>query len=945
MDPQYFDLPPPKNWQDFEELCHALWELEWDCPNIQRHGRSGQNQFGVDIFGLPKNGTRFLGIQCKLKSSTVGPNALTRAELEREVSEARKFEPPLGHLIVATTAIPDVKIQAAARSISDRNAAQGLFRVDVLAWPEILARLFKHKVLLNRYYPRLGKQPHIAADEGGTATSRTPKLPQLGEHDIKAIRNFLPGRLLGRTAALLSLVLGILFFVAAIKYIIDPLHLGIPTWAYGLLIGLCVLAVIAQVVQEALAEKTRRAMQMLAVKPGAKQTGYFRIGPYLNTIEDRAKFKRADQAERRVLEWIERSDQAPLFLCGDSGSGKSSLLNAYVLPKFKEQGWTVIEARAWQHPKRALLDALLNSARTGSQDSEKQELREAIQELVDRTSNRLLIVLDQFEEFVILGKPMQQREFAAFVADLSSRPVKGFTLLLVVRTEYQVPLEKIGLPLLRSGENLYQVGRFLFPSASAFIEESGLGLQADAIDRLLTSAAELDETPGMVRPITLNVIGYVLASGKPVAPSLDAGVLVRRYIERTIEQPGIRDCAPQMLEQMISEQGTKRPRSEKELAADAKLGPAEVRAVLNALDEAGLARTLDEERAEWELSHDFVAHAIARFLGRRRSQVLRQISAYAAPALLAVTIVVGFPSLHEFAHWLFVVRPYMRDHFQPHVLKLEAERMLKPKDSFKECSENDDCPEMIVIELGKYERGSPDTELGRYPKEEDPRREVTIAKPFAVSKFDVTFADWDLCASLGGCPWIDDLGLGRGRKPVINVSWNDAQRYVLWLSRMTDRPYRLLTEAEWEYAARARTTTAYAWDSNEIGQGNANCNACGTRWDGEQTSPVGSFKPNSFGLYDMVGNVWQWVQDCYQSGYVGAPDDGSARTDGNCSLRSVRGGSWVSEPRVLRSANRFWYSPENRNNILGFRVARTLSTEAISIAGGSAKSPVQERAP
>ena len=161
---------------------------------------------------------------------------------------------------------------------------------------------------------------------------------------------------------------------------------------------------------------------------------------------------------------------------------------------------------------------------------ESQGLREIVEDATKRASHRLLIVVDQFEEFVILGKPEQQQKFAAFVAELKSRPVKGLSLLLVMRSEYQVPLEEIGLPLLRSGENLFQVGRFIFPAASAFIKGSGLGLQADAIDRLLTSAAELDETPGMVRPVTLNVTGYVLASGKAIAPSLDAGVLIRRYI-------------------------------------------------------------------------------------------------------------------------------------------------------------------------------------------------------------------------------------------------------------------------------------------------------------------------------------------------------------------------------------------------------------------------------
>ena len=146
-----------------------------------------------------------------------------------------------------------------------------------------------------------------------------------------------------------------------------------------------------------------------------------------------------------------------------------------------------------------------------------------------------------------------------------------------------------------------------------------------------------------------------------------------------------------------------------------------------------------------------------------------------------------------------------------------------------------------------------------------------------------------------------DSGFGRGTKPVINVNWDDAQQYVAWFSKMTGQPYRLLTEAEWEYAARAGTTTAYSW-GDEIGKGNANCNGCGSKWDNRETSPVGSFKPNAFGLYDMHGNVWQWVQDCYHDNYNGAPTDGSAWTSGDCSRRVLRGGAWGNFPRNLRAA-------------------------------------------
>jgi formylglycine-generating enzyme required for sulfatase activity len=422
----------------------------------------------------------------------------------------------------------------------------------------------------------------------------------------------------------------------------------------------------------------------------------------------------------------------------------------------------------------------------------------------------------------------------------------------------------------------------------------------------------------MVRPITLNVVGYVLASGKAIAPSLDAGVLIRHYIERTVEQPGIRECAPQLLERMITEQGTKRPRSEQQLVADTKLRRAEVRAILNALDEAGLARTLDKGRAEWELSHDFVAHAVGRFLSRRRSQMLRQTGAYAAPALLAISLAGGLwisrPALNEFMYWFFAVRPY--------VLTAEAERArIESKEPFRECAA--DCPEMIVVPAGEFMMGSPDTERGRV-KDEGPQRKVTIAKPFSVARFTVTFAEWDACADHGGCdPHVGDQGWGRGRRPVINVTWDDAQRYVEWLSRLTGRSYRLLTEAEWEYAARAGTLTAYHW-GDEIGEGNANCGRCGTDWDYRQTSPVGSFKPNAFGLYDMAGNVLQWVQDC-PGDYNEAPTDGSAWTNGTCISRDLRGGSWQTDPRALRSAQRVGFSSDSRLSYVGFRVGRTLT--------------------
>ncbi len=229
---------------------------------------------------------------------------------------------------------------------------------------------------------------------------------------------------------------------------------------------------------------------------------------------------------------------------------------------------------------------------------------------------------------------------------------------------------------------------------------------------------------------------------------------------------------------------------------------------------------------------------------------------------------------------------------------------------------------MVVIPAGSFRMGSPKAEPGRQLTE-GPQHDVTIAKAFAVSKFEVTFAEWDACAAHGDCiPHVDDRGWGRGRQLVISVSWDDAQRYVTWLSKTTGKTYRLLSEAEYEYAARASTQTAYPW-GDATGKNNA-CAGCGSRWDGAQTAPVGSFAPNQFGLYDMVGNVWEWVEDSLHEDYSGAPVDGSAWMSGDCGRHRLRGGPWASFVDEIRSANRARSATADRVNIIGFRTARTL---------------------
>ena len=242
-------------------------------------------------------------------------------------------------------------------------------------------------------------------------------------------------------------------------------------------------------------------------------------------------------------------------------------------------------------------------------------------------------------------------------------------------------------------------------------------------------------------------------------------------------------------------------------------------------------------------------------------------------------------------------------------------KCLRPKDSFKDCLE---CPEMIVLPAGTFAMGSDEYEHGK------PIHLVTIRTPFATAKFEVTFAEWDACVSAGGCKHRPEDRWGRGQLPVVNVSWNDViNEYLPWLNRRTAKFYRLLTEAEWEYAARAGTTTAYSF-GKDVGGNQANCNACGSKWDNKQTAPVGSFAANAFGLHDMHGNTWEWVQDCFTPDYVGASNSGAAPGDTPSCLRGLRGASWLNAPKDLRSASRFGSAPDSRTVSYGFRVARAL---------------------
>lgn len=227
------------------------------------------------------------------------------------------------------------------------------------------------------------------------------------------------------------------------------------------------------------------------------------------------------------------------------------------------------------------------------------------------------------------------------------------------------------------------------------------------------------------------------------------------------------------------------------------------------------------------------------------------------------------------------------------------------------------CPALIALPAGVFTMGSNSSDPS-----EKPAHVVTINAPFAIGKFEVTVAQWNMCVDAGGCPRVTaDTKPAELNAPARNISWDDAQQYVKWLSTVSGKSFRLPTEAEWEYAARGGRTTSYWW-GDKFSPGHANCKECGEPWRADGPANVGSFTANPYGLHDMNGSVWEWVGDCWHGSYKGGPIDGSAWDEPNCRVRVIRGGSWRDGASYMLSSTRFKYDASVRYSQHGFRVAR-----------------------
>jgi len=432
-------------------------------------------------------------------------------------------------------------------------------------------------------------------------------------------------------------------FVAAIyafQKLPDPLN-TYPLWLRASIVfALPACALVFHALPEMIERKHRESLKKI---DGHVAPGYFQLAPR----EDEESYTRADGAHERVLHWIEQRTSSILYLTGLSGTGKSSLLAAYALPRL-DKDHLVIRLRGYQDPVAALQEYL---AKPGAIWQKPPET-EGVLPLLDRTCRyirprRLMIVLDQFEEFVILQDPEKQKRFEDLMANFRSAPTAEITWLLVFRSDYVGLIEKLALPPLNQYTNWQEIPPFTERAAREFFEGSGLHMDPEILRSVLREAGEIEQTRGLIRPVTINLCGLVLsrfATGLP--RGFRPGGLIRGFLRESITLPEIRDLAPILLPHMITGRVTKQPRSISDLAKKTSTDPALVRGCMRTLGrfDRAVVRPLDADQQTWEISHDFLVPLLDSILARWKVSLWRSFRTWLpwiAAALMAATVLVA----------------------------------------------------------------------------------------------------------------------------------------------------------------------------------------------------------------------------------------------------------------------------------------------------------------
>jgi len=429
--------------------------------------------------------------------------------------------------------------------------------------------------------------------------------------------------------------------IIAFQKLPEPLK-SAPLWLrVTLLAAPLVFALAFQAIPELIDRRRRKRLTEIT---GHLQAGYFQLAPR----ENEATFTRADGKHEEILRWLEQRNSPILYLTGLSGSGKSSLLSAWVLPRLERKDTAVIRLRGYQDPiaapeRELLRPGVIWQKPTAEAGGARGLLERACRYLRPR---RLLVVLDQFEEFVILQEADQQQRFEQLMSSLRQQPIADLTFLFVFRSDYIGLIEKLALPPLNQNTNWQEVPPFTESAARDFVQASGLQVSDDILRDVLREAAEIEQTRGIIRPVTINLCGLVLgrfATGLP--HGFRPGGLIRGFLRESVLLPPIRDIAPVLVPHLITGYVTKRPRTVAELATDAGSDPAAVRGCLRMLgqSERAIVRPLDKEQQTWEISHDFLVPLLDSIVGRWRMPFRRRLRSWlpwiAATAMVAALVV------------------------------------------------------------------------------------------------------------------------------------------------------------------------------------------------------------------------------------------------------------------------------------------------------------------
>jgi hypothetical protein len=474
-------------------------------------------------------------------------------------------------------------------------------------------------------------------------------LGETDEHRKQFGQTFL-GSLLGQTIVLISMSVAYLTALALLKhYFYEDLESLRQAWGNLTFIGVLAIPFVAILLFSMLPTGLRalreRRLKQRAIE-GAVQfaPGYFRLSPYGEA--DRDRFVRRDGMDDQVLSWLKTAASSILYLSGASGTGKSSLLGAAVLPKLKSEGWAIVETRIFGDPMQKLREAIIGNKELWQKGPpKKDDVRELLTAAAKAQAQRklggaLLLVIDQFEEFLILQGPEEQKDFAALLAGLAKQPVDGLKLLLVFRSDYRPLIFKLNLPQLDANANWREIGPYSRGQAESFLQGGGRMFSRDSFDRLFKGLDDIEEAKRLYRLITLNMVGLVLDKmGRDFVG--DPGRLIQTYLEGCLSAQDNRDYVKPVISTLITEAGTKQPRSEAEIAKLTGLAPWQASAAVAGLSQQGLLRKLEGGESVWEISHDFLARMLGQLIGRLRPGPFKRVQPFLAPAILVSWIGLG----------------------------------------------------------------------------------------------------------------------------------------------------------------------------------------------------------------------------------------------------------------------------------------------------------------